>query len=121
MNEKDQKFVSDTLVNYDGEDLTARILVDKNGIIVNSESVIGSNTSYGLFPATLAQKFTSSEFAKVMGLTDEESIAQVNEILTSVADAYKKTFENDEKDATELANKLLAAMDMTVSEQMSCP
>ena len=117
MNEKDKKIVSDTLVNYDGEDLTARLFVDENGIIVNSESIIGNGNSYGLFPATLAEKFTSSELAEIMGLTEAEDIAEVNEVLSTVADAYKKAFETDKKDSNELSNKLLATMEMTVSEQ----
>lgn len=117
VSEKDKKIVSDTLVNYDGEDLTARIFMDKNGIIVNSESIIGNGNSYGLFPATLAEKFTSSELAEIMGLTEAEDIAEVNEVLSSVADAYKKAFEKDQKDATDLSNKLLATLELTVSEQ----
>ena len=117
MNQKDKKVVSDTLVNYDGEDLSARLIVDQNGIIVNSSSILGSDTSYGLFPATLAEKFTSSELAEIMGLTEAEDIAEVNKVLSTVADAYKKAFETDKKDSNELSNKLLATLEMTVSEQ----
>ena len=117
MNQKDKKYVSDTLVNFNGEDLTARIFLDDKGLVINSQAVLGSDLSYAISPATLAEKFAGSSLAKSIGVTDKETVDQVNEVLSSVADAYKKMFESNKKDAKELENKLLDILNITVSEQ----
>ena len=80
MNGKDKQFVSDTAVKYAGQDLAARIFVDKSGLIINSESLLGSNKAVEINLATLVEKFTNSTMAQMFGMPDEAK-AQVNQVL----------------------------------------
>ena len=48
MNGDKKEFVSDTVVKYGEENLSGRIFVDKNGLILNSQAILGSDKSLAL-------------------------------------------------------------------------
>ena len=118
MNGADKQFVSDTVVKYDGQDLAARVFVDKNGLILNSESLLGSNKYIEINMATLAEKFTDSALAQLMGMPDEAK-AEVEQVLTTVKDVYEKyftMFDDVQAKNAELATNLLEALEPTFTE-----
>lgn len=118
MNGKDKQFVSDTAVKYAGQDLAARIFVDKSGLIINSESLLGSNKSVEINLAKLAEKFTSSTMAEMFGMPDEAK-AEVEQVLTTVKDVYEKyftMFDDVQAKNAELATSMLEALEPTFTE-----
>lgn len=115
MNSKDQRVVSDTVVNYKNEDLSARIFLNKNGLMLNSESVLGNTNTYALYPATIAEKFANSSIATMLGLDASTMPEEVSAALNSIKGSWESTFENaDPKKAAENANALLATLKQTV-------
>lgn len=118
MNGKDKQFVSDTAVKYAGQDLAARIFVDKSGLIINSESLLGSNKSVEINLATLAEKFTSSTLAQMMGMPDEAK-AEVEQALGLVKDMYEKyftMFDDMQGKTAELTERVFEALEPTFTE-----
>ena len=114
MNTKDQRAVSDTVVNYDGEDLSARIFLDKNGVMLNSESILGNTNTYALYPANIADKFATSGIATMLGLTPDTMPEEFTSILGSVKGSWEASFANmDPEKAAETANALLAVLKQT--------
>ena len=115
MNSKDQRVVSDTVVNYNNEDLSARIFLDKNGLMLNSESVLGNTNTYALYPANIAEKFPNSIIASMIGLDASAMPEELSAILNSVKDTWESAFANiDSEKADENANALLATLKQTV-------
>ncbi len=114
MNSKDMRVVSDTVVNYNNEDLSARIFLDKNGMMLNSESVFGNTNTYALYPATLADKFANSQLAAMFGLTPDTMPDEVTTILNTVKGSWESAFANtDSEKAAESVNALLATLKQT--------
>lgn len=119
MNGSDKQFVSDTVVKYGGQDLAARIFVDKNGLILNSESLLGSDKAIEINLATLAEKFTSSALAEMMGMPDEAK-AEVEQALGLIKDVYEKYFTmfDDMKGKTAgLTERVFEALEPTFTEE----
>jgi len=105
MNGKDKKFVSDTSVVMGGEELAARIFLDKNGLALNSEAVLGSNKTLALNFASFVEKFETSELAGMLEL-DAETMAQITSIAGTVKTELEKSLGEDNKEAEALANEL---------------
>ncbi len=90
-----KKTAHDILVNYYDENLSARLFVDKNGILINSEDILNNKNTYGIFPETLASKFKTSVFAST--LFEGQNLDEIVDILEEFRDVYKEAFENNEE------------------------
>lgn len=114
MNAADKKFVNDIFVNYNDQDLTARLFIDKNGILINSEDIINNKNTYGIYPETLAQKFKTSVLASTVFAGQD--LDEIENTLEQFRDAYKEAFEKD-VDAKEEFNKLAGLLKQEISEE----
>ena len=118
MNGKDTKFVSDTVLTYAGEDLAARIFVDKNGFMLNSPTVLGSDKTLALNIESFFDNFSSSVLAEV--LLGGETPAEYEEMFAQIKDMLKNfSFPTIELDPSvvEKVQELYAAVKMTVTEE----
>ena len=116
-NKDQQKAVLDTAVNFRDKDLSARIFVDEKGILVNGASVLGSDTTYAIYPETLKTGFKESALAQMMGATEGEALTLMQETINAVAKAYMEAFEEDKKAAENRANELIATLQQTVTTE----
>ena len=105
MDSKNDKYVSDTKVTFDGKDYTGKIFVDKAGIALNSQSLLGSDKTLLVNMSTLATKFTSSKIAELFEIPDEAK-PEIDKMLAQVKDLYEASFEDSDKDLTEEIRKL---------------
>lgn len=115
-----KKYVSDTSVKFGEESLAARLFVDKNGIAINGEDVLGSNKTIAINFATLAEQFAESALSDLIfgGFAPEETVAEVTEVLNLLKAEYEKLFANDADDKyKEFFNEICKLMKMTVSEE----
>lgn len=113
---ENQKYVSDTNVTYGGEDLSARIFLDKNGLMLNSEAILGSNKTLAVNLATFADKFDESALVELFGL-DEETVGTVNEVVATLKTALEKSAQTNEESAKALANEYLALLKQNIAEE----
>lgn len=119
MNGKGKEFVSDTSVNFAGEELAGRIFIGKDGLIVNGESLLGSDKSLAINPATLAEKFANSTLAQLFELP-AENMEMVIEIMETVNTAYQSLFEAEGNTDIENAidiSKYIDILNMSVAEE----
>lgn len=119
MNGKDKQFVSDTAVKYDGQDLAARIFIDKSGLILNSEAVLGSNKSLELNLATLEEKFTESALAQMLGMPAEEAeeTKQYLGLIRNIYEKYFTMFDDMQARSLEMTNRIFESLEQTVSKE----
>lgn len=119
MNGKDKQFVSDTLVKYAGQDLAARIFVDKSGLILNSETLLGSDKSIEINLATLAEGFTDSVLAEMMGMPagEKENVDKALDLIKNVYEKYFTMFDDMQTKSAEMLPRLLETLEQTVSEE----
>ena len=116
MNGKDKEFVSDTVVKYDGQDLAARIFLDKTGLLFNSNAILGSDKTLALNFATLTEKFSDSVLADMLYIP-EESRAEVEEMLEILKGEYEKFFSEDmAEQGLAKMNEFLALLKQSVTE-----
>lgn len=109
MSEKEQRVVSDTLVTYSGKNYTGRLFLDENGVILSSETLLGSKKSLSLNLDSFFDRFADSELAAAIGMNTSE----VREALAEM----KAMFDNTETE-TEMKAKLyeiLAVLGQTVA------
>ncbi len=119
MNGKDKEFVSDTSVNFAGEELAGRIFIGKDGLIVNGESLLGSDKSLAINPATLAEKFADSVLAQLFEIPAED-MDMIISVMETVNTAYQELFTAEGN--TDIGNifditKYYDIIEMTVSEE----
>ena len=108
-NAKDEKAVSDTIIKVNGEDISLRAYLNKEGVILGGKDVFGSETNYALNLNTFFDKFPDSTLAAMFGFPsgDEEikkQFADMKEQLTSSVESVSK----------DTANELLALLDQKV-------
>ena len=118
MDSKNGKFVSDTTVTMGGEELFARVFVNKDGLAVNGESIFGNNTTLLVNVATLAEKFGDSAMVEMFEIP-AEALPEVEEMLATLKDSYSKIYDmvKDSEAANEIANKVYAAMNTTYATE----
>lgn len=64
--------VADTLIKMNGEDLTARIFLEKNAFMLNSEALLGSGKTLAVNFDTFEKNFKDSALAEMFGLNFDE-------------------------------------------------
>ena len=116
MNEKEERVVSDTLVKYGEEDLTARIYLDKTGLILNSEAILGSSTTYAAKLSTLIENLSGGALAELLG-ANEEQLTELNRTLSSLKTELEKDSDDAQKDLEKRLNEYLALLDQTSAEE----
>lgn len=115
---ENKKIVSDTNVTYQDQDLNARIFFDKNGVMLNSEAVFGSQKTYAINFASLAYNLDGSAFAELLASmdVDEEMMASLKEAFTTLKNAMAKA-DVSEEEAKARVDAYLVALNQTVSEE----
>lgn len=117
MDSENGKIVSDTTVKIGGEELFARIFLDKNGLAANGESILGNNDTLLVNLATLTEKFGASAMVELFDIP-AEALPQVEEALDATKKAYDELFDMvDGEAANEIANKVYAAMNATYTTE----
>lgn len=119
-NAKDKEYVSDTTVTFDGETLNALVYVDKNGVALNSPSVLGSNKTLLLNPATLASGLEGSFLSEMLfgGDRSDEDMDQIVSLLGTINNEYQKFFDKDAKEnREEELNEIYALLGQTVAKE----
>ncbi len=113
---KNNAFVSDTEIVYNGETLSALIYGQKDKLALESNTLFGSSTALLFDLKTFSEKFGNSDLAELLGV-DEDDIKEVKEMLnTLLGDEAFDTEANQEK-IEKLCNELYAMMDQTVSTE----
>ena len=119
-NRKDQKYVSDTSVTLGEDTLSARVFLDKNGLAVNSASVLGSNKTLAINFATLASGFETSALKDMVAAegAEDEDIAQIVQLLGVLKAEYEALFAEDAEEKFKAdINAYYALMNQTVSSE----
>lgn len=116
MDSENGKVVSDTSVTVNGEDLFARIFLDKNGLAINSEALFGQKTTFLANLSTLADKIDTSALGQMIG-ADAETMASVKETIESVKASYEEAFAYDEEAAKEISNEIHKLLKMAVANE----
>ncbi len=117
--ENNEKFVSDTAVTISGQELAARIFMDKNGYIVTGEDLFGDSTALALNYTTLATKLKDSALAEMlqgMGMEDAD-VDEMVKMLTKVQETVGKTAEENEAKLETLMNEIYVLMGQTVADE----
>ncbi len=115
VDQKGNRVVSDTAVTYEGTDYTARIYGDKDGVAVNSQSLLGTDATYALRYETAAAKFKDSAVIELLKIP-QEAVAEISEILTKYAEQKKSGEDDVQKQIKVFANKLYETFDQTIVE-----
>jgi len=110
------KFVSDTKVTVDGDEITGQIFFDKNGFVVKGEDILGSDKALLLNFSTFVEKFTDSELADVFGLSEADK-EQFNAIVAEVKAALEN--KNSGLDVEKLMADIQAKADKYVKATVS--
>ena len=113
---KKEKFVSDTLVNLNGKDLSALLFVDKEGVQLQSESILGSNKALSLNLESLKNKLKDSSLADSLGLTDAD-IEQVLEIVEALETALEQDKKENLEKIRDFYNDIYEICKQTVTEE----
>lgn len=114
---KNSGIVSDTLLTYGGEDLTAKIYANSTGLAVNSEAILGSTKTLLLNFADVAQKLETSAFASLLG-NDPEAVESIKSMIASIESAFTTTEEDtDTKEALDKLNAYLELFGQTITEE----
>jgi len=116
MDAKNGKAVSDTLVTMDGEDLTARIFLDKEGLALNSEAVLGSDKTLGINLTSFSEKFADSALVEMFGI-DRMTAQEIADVVAGVKDQWMMNQEESKAEIEKLLNDIYAAMNQTASEE----
>ncbi len=118
MNGKDFEFVSDTAVKYDGDVLGGRIFINKDGLMLNSSDILGSDKTLAVSLDTFFEKFTTSALAQMIFGGDtpaevEDTIAQIKNALDNFEMPSIELDPSILEDIQEICNDL----NMTVTEE----
>ena len=121
MDSKNGKLVSDTTVKMGGEELFARVFVNKDGLAASGESIFGDETTLLVNIATLADKFGESAMVEMFGIP-AEALPEVEEMMATLTESYSKLYDTvkDSEATNELANKVYAAMNTTYATEDGC-
>ncbi len=95
------KYVSDTKVSVNGDEISGQIFFDKNGVAIKGEDILGSDKALLLSFSTFVEKFTDSALADIFGLTEADK-EQFNTVIAEI----KAALEN--KDSGIDVEKLIA-------------
>jgi len=118
-NDVDKKYVSDTTITIDQSTLNTRLFVDKNGIIINSPALVGSDNTYAINFGNLVTNFSQSALKDLLvDPEDPSSEAKILDALTQIKEEYEALFDKDFKqNLTDDVNAYLALMNKSVTEE----
>ena len=116
MDAKNGKVVSDTLVTMGGEDLTARIFLDKEGLALNSEAILGSDKTLGINLTSFSEKFANSALVELFGI-DRMTAQEIADTVAELKDQWMMNKEESQAKIEKLLNDIYAAMKQEASEE----
>ncbi len=119
-NRKNHQYVSDTSILLGEEELAARIFVDKTGIALSSESILGNKNTLAVNFGTLIAGLDSGFIKDLLTASGSgaEDIAEIKKILNIVKTEYEALFaENASETSKNEANAILALMNQVASEE----
>lgn len=116
----DSKSAISILANVNNKDLTANMYASKDGAIIKSQSLLGSNKALSFKYADLTpEKIKNSAFGKMTNLGQEGADETVNAMTQSIASLKSimdKAFA-DNKDSDAKMNELFALLNLVVAEE----
>lgn len=116
MDAKNGKAVSDTLVTMGGEDLTARIFFDKEGLALNSEAILGSDKTLGINLTSFSEKFANSALVELFRI-DRMTAQEIADTVAELKDQWMMNKEESKAKTETLLNDIYAAMKQEASEE----
>ena len=120
-NNADKKYVSETSVTVDKETYSGLIFVDKEGIAVNSEDILGSDKTLLLDISNFVDNFEESALVGMILETidvDTEMMGTIVDALEEVEKMYDKVFSGEyEEEYKEQLKAYTAILDETVSSE----
>lgn len=109
---ENSKYVSDTVLLADGQEISLRAYLDKSGIALSSPALIGVGT-YRFAFSTFSEKFADSTMADLFADGDAEVIADVLETVAEIEELYTAAFTKAEAATDALRNDLLKQLALT--------
>ena len=103
------KYVSDTLVNYGGEDLVLRAYLDRQGIGLSAASLFGEGT-YLLNFASFREGFATSTMAELFARGDAETVAEITEAVGELEKMLDAALTKTEAANDALKNEMLSLL-----------
>lgn len=113
---KNEKFVSDTSVTYNGKALCALLFLDEAGLKLKSQSILGSDKALAINVSSIKENLKGSTLAEILGLTDED-VAEIIEVINNIESELKSNSEENLEKAKEFYNELYALCGQTVTEE----
>ncbi len=113
---KNNQFVSETDIVYNGEKLSAKLFGNGESIALQSNSIFGSNIAILFDPETFARSFPNSAMAELMELTYEDS-REIVDMMNKLFNEEMLDAEKREEYTKELYEDLINMMDQSVSTE----
>lgn len=113
---KNEKYVSDTSVTLDGKNLGALLFLDKNGIKLKSDSILGSDKALELNIASLKNDLKGSQLAKTLGISDDD-VTEVIEFIETLEKELKKDKKEKLEKIKDFYNEIYALCNQTATEE----
>ncbi len=108
--------VSDTLVSIAGQDLSARIFLDKNGMVFGSESILGNTDSLAINIDTVIAKLKGSYIADQLEMEDEV-VTELIGLMESLKESLNATAEENKAEMKEWSEKIYAILNQTITTE----
>lgn len=115
-NTKDDKYAVELDSKIADEDLTGIVFIDKDKIVLQSKSLLGTKDAYSFSPSTFIDKYDKSDLKDMLDL-DSDSEDQLIEAMETLKDAYAKLFDLESKENKELNRKFFEALKYEVTEE----
>ncbi len=114
---ENNKLVETDTIVYNGEELSANLFVDKNGIVISGESVLGSDAAYLLNLATFIENLETSALSSMMGILPEDTAEreELKKTINEIRAAYEKMLSIYTGDAEKLYNEIYELLELNVT------
>ena len=99
-----------------GEKIDGTIFIDKDGIKLMSESILGTTDTYAINLDSIINKLENSAFAQLMGGMPAGMLDPYKGYMNAFKAEYEKLFANTEIAADNVINVLLSRLNPTVTE-----
>jgi len=116
VNAKEERGVLDTAVKYNGEELNALIFIDKNGLALSGEDLLGSDKTLAANIATIKEKLKGSKFAELIGINDSAADEIIN-VIESFENQLDASAEENRQKIMDLYNDILTSCDQTIAAE----
>ncbi len=115
-NTKNNKYAIEIDSTISDEDIKGILFIDKDKVVLQSKTFLGSKNAYSFSPAIFAQKYEDSDLENLLAL-DKYGDEQLVKIFEDLRDAYARAFEDNAEKNKELTRALYEALDYEVAEQ----